>query len=155
MSKNSSASKKAGKIFAAFTVVILAAALAAAWFIGGQKRAAEKYFAAVASGNFKDMDKVITPLYLDGFDSDSFKAESRSAFEAMPQFSELESTDMITSRVRISESRMTDSFDRWLCTADVDFFSHGKSVTYKDLSFSVNFSGGKWTVDYRFDELFE
>lgn len=155
MSKNPSGTKTAGKIFAAFSIVLLTAVLAASWFIGGQKRAAQKYFGAVASGSLSDMSKAAAPEYMSGISKDDFKAYCRAAFSSMPEFSELTETDIIGSKVKISECRMNGGLGSWICTADVDYYSSGMSVSYESISFPVNFSGGKWTVDYRFEDLFE
>lgn len=153
MSKNPSGTKTAGKIFAAFSVVLLIAVLAASWFIGGQKRAAEKYFGAIASGSLSDFNKAAD--HVSDISKDDFKAYCRAEFVSMPEFSELSETDIIGSKVNISECRMNGSINSWICTADVDYYSSGMSVSYENISFPVNFSGGKWTVDYRFEELFE
>ena len=153
MNKTTASHKTAGKIFAAFTILILLAVLALSWYIGGQKRAAEKYFASIASGNYKDMSKVITPAYLDGFDTDSFREECRSGFEKMPVFSDLDTGNIISSRVKITESRMNGDPGSWICTADVDFYSDGKVISFDDLGLYLDFSGGKWLIDLDFKEI--
>lgn len=141
------AGKRLGKIFALLAAVLLLCAALAYWFIGGQTRAAEKYFSAIASGNYKNFEQVTSPYEENSFAlMDDFKRECRYYFTSLPEFADLSETDVITSKVRIRERRMDGSIDRWLLTADVDFFSGGDSVSYDGLAVTMVFDGGKWRI---------
>lgn len=141
------AGKRLGKIFALLAAVLLLCAALAYWFIGGQTRAAEKYFSAIASGNYKNFEQVTYPYEENSFAlMDDFKRECRYYFASLPEFADLSETDVITSKVRIRERRMDGSIDRWVLTADVDFFSGGDSVSYDGLAVTMVFDGGKWRI---------
>ena len=147
MSKNSSGTKIMGKLFAVLTLILLAAAAAMSWYISGQNRAVEKYCAAVASGSYKDFEKTAVTAELDalGISAENFKNASRAYFEGLPEFSELGETDIINSKVRINEHTMETSFSQWICTADIDFYCSGMSVSYP-AKFRLSFANGKWIV---------
>lgn len=150
MSKKSSATKTAGKIFAAVTVILLMIVFASSVYVGGMKRTAEKFCASFASGSYSDYEKVILPVVDVHYDytDNNFKENTRTAFEHLPEFSELEETDIISSKMKIRECRMDGSYDQWSCTADVDYFCSGMSVSYKNVKIELSFSQGKWRVRY-------
>lgn len=99
MSKNS-ASKTIGKIVSLIILILLLGVIAVTWFIGGQTKAIEKYCAAFASGDLKSMNKV-TDIYSDQTDDKSFKQQQKDHFRSLPQFEELEDTDVISSDVDV------------------------------------------------------
>ena len=141
------AGKRLGKIFALLAAILLLCAALAYWYIGGQARAAEKYFSAIASGNYKNFEQVTSPYEENSFALNSeFKDGCRGYFTSLPEFSDLSETDVIASKVRIRERRMDGSIDRWVLTADVDFFSGGDSVSYDGLVMTMVFDGGKWRI---------
>lgn len=147
MSRTESGTKKAGKALTAFVILILVAVLAASCYIGGQDTAAKKYCAAIASGNFKEYVKTVPSdnVYAAGSESD-FKAACMSGLRGIPEFSELETTDNLSANVRITEHRMNGSLTEWVCTADIDFYGGGSSVSYNGVSIAMSFSGGKWII---------
>lgn len=147
MSKTNSGAKKAGKVLTVFVILILIAVLAVSKFIGGQDTAALKYCSAVASANFKEYVKTVPPedAYASGSESD-FKAACKSGLRDLPEFSELEETDNLSANVRITEHKMNGSLTDWICTADIDFFCSGSSVSYDGVSIAMRFSGGKWLI---------
>ena len=147
MSKTESGAKKAGKALTAVVILILIAVFAASRFIGGQTTALEKYCAAVTSGSFSQYVKTVSPdnRYAAGSESD-FKAACESGIRGLPQFSELETTDNISSKVKVTEHKMNSSLTEWVCTADIDFFGGGCSISYENVSVTMIFSGGKWII---------
>lgn len=147
MSRTENGAKKAGKALTAFVILILIAILAVSKFIGGQNTAAEKYCAAVASANFKEYVKTVPSddVYASGSESD-FKAACKNGLRGLPEFSELEEMDNLSANVKITEHRMNGSLTEWLCTADIDFFCSGSSVSFDDISIAMSFSGGKWKI---------
>ena len=147
MSKTESGAKKAGKALTAFVILILIAVLAVTKFIGGQNTAAEKYCAVIASANFKEYVKTVPSddVYAGGSESD-FKAACQSGLRGLPEFSELEQTDNLSANVRITEHKMNGSLTEWICTADIDFYCSGSSVSYDGVSIAMSFSGGKWII---------
>lgn len=147
MSKTESGAKKAGKALTAFVILILIAVLAVSKFIGGQDTAALKYCSAVASANFKEYVKTVPPddFYASGSESD-FKAACKKGLRDLPEFSELEDTDNLSANVRITEHKMNGRLTEWVCTADIDFFCSGSSVSYEGVSVAMRFSGGKWVI---------
>lgn len=153
MKEKSSATKILGKIFAAVCAVLLIAAFAASWYIGGQDKAIEKYCAAVTSGDLKKYTQVMNPdSSASSEESAEFKQKYRDAFTSLPQFSELEDTDIIGSEVKIKEHRYDSQSGNWMCTADIDFFSSGNSITKEDLVFTLDYSGG-WKIISLPDDL--
>lgn len=145
MSKNSSATKTAGKIFAAVTVIILIAVLAVTWFINGQTVAIEKYYNAVASGDLKTL-KAISDEYRDYDDaqSDAFKQQQREYFESLPQFADLEKTDIISSQTEVVYHKLNNNI--WECEVDVDYYCSGMSISERQ-HVSLRFDGGKWLIE--------
>lgn len=141
------AGKRLGKIFALLAAVLLLCAALAYWYVGGQTRAAEKYFSAIASGNYKNFEQVTSPYEENSFSlAADFKSVCRNYFASLPEFSDLFETDVIASKVRIRERKMDGAIDRWLLTVDVDFFSGGDSVSYDGLAVTMVFDGGKWRI---------
>ncbi|MGN0639099.1 MAG: hypothetical protein ACI4J0_12075 [Huintestinicola sp.] len=155
MSKTESGAKKAGKALTAFVILILIAVLAVSKFIGGQDTAALKYCSAVASANFKEYAKTVSPgdIYASGSESD-FKAACTSGLRGLPEFSELEETDNLSANVKITEHKMNGSLTEWICTADIDFFCSGSSVSYNGVTIAMRFSGGKWLIQDAEPNLF-
>lgn len=147
MSKTNSGAKKAGKALTVFVILILIAVLAVSKFIGGQDTAALKYCSAVASANFKEYVKTVPSddTFAGGSESE-FKAACQSGLRGLSEFSELEETDNLSANVRITEHKMNGSFTDWICTADIDFFCSGKSISYDGVSVAMRFSGGKWVI---------
>ena len=141
MSKTESGAKKAGKALTAVVILILIAVFAASRFIGGQTTALEKYCAAVTSGSFSQYVKTVSPddRYAAGSESD-FKAACESGIRGLPQFSELETTDNISSKVKVNEHKMNGSLTEWVCIGG------GSSISYENVSVTMNFSGGKWII---------
>ena len=90
MSKTNNGAKTAGKVLTAFVILILIAVFAASKFIGGQDTAALKYCSAVASANFKEYLKTVSPddVYAGGSESE-FEAACKSGIRGLPEFSEL------------------------------------------------------------------
>jgi hypothetical protein len=41
---------------------------------------------------------------------------------------------------------MNGSAKNWICTADIDFFSGGNSISFKDVSIKMTFTGRKWII---------
>lgn len=147
MSKTNSGAKRAGKVLTVFIILILIAVFAVSKFIGGQDTAALKYCSAVASANFKEYIKTVSPddKYAGGSESD-FKAACKSGLRDLPEFSELEETDTLSANVKITEHKMNGSPAEWICTADIDFYSSGNSVSYEGVAIAMRFSGGKWII---------
>ncbi|MCI7768654.1 MAG: hypothetical protein MSJ26_11850 [Oscillospiraceae bacterium] len=147
MSKTDSGAKKAGKALTAVVILILLNVFAASWFIGGQTTVLEKYCAAVTSGSFSQYVKTVPPddRYAGGSESD-FIAACESGIKGLPEFSELDSTDTISSKVKITSHKMNGSFSQWVCTADIDFFGGGSSISYDNVSVTMSFTGGKWII---------
>lgn len=147
MSKTESGAKKAGKFLTALVILILIAVFAASGFIGGQDTAAEKYCAAVASANFKDYSKIVASNYIyAGGSEDAFKAACKSGLRNREEFAELTETDNISSKVKITEHKMNGNPTSWICKADIDFFSSGHSISFKNVSIEMTFTGGKWII---------
>ena len=147
MSKTDSGAKKAGKALTAVVILILIAVFAASRFIGGQTTAMEKYCAALASGSFSQYVKTVPPE--DGFASGSesdFKAACEKGIRGLPEFSELDITDTISSKVKITSHKMNGSLTQWVCTVDIDFFGGGSSISYDSVSVTMSFAGGKWII---------
>lgn len=144
MSKGQSGTKTAGKIFAAICIILLIAVLSASWFIGGQTRAVQKYFTARASGSYSDYVSLLIGSDYDECAADEYKSESRAFFTSLAQFEKLEENDTIGTNVKVKEHRINGAADKWICTADIDFYSNGMSVSFKDVEVSLLFSGGKW-----------
>ncbi|MGN1101105.1 MAG: hypothetical protein ACI4RG_02870 [Huintestinicola sp.] len=147
MSKTQSGAKIAGKALTAFVILILIAVFAVSEFIGGQDTAALKYCSAVASANFKEYVKTVSPgdIYASGSESD-FKAACTSGLRGLPEFSKLEENDILSANVKITEHKMNGSLTEWICTADIDFFCSGNSVSFDGVSITMSFSGGKWII---------
>ena len=133
MSKNS-ASKTIGKIVSLIILILLLGVIAVTWFIGGQTKAIEKYCAAFASGDLKSMNKV-TDIYSDQTDH----------FRSLPQFEELEDTDVISSDVDVKYHKKAADFTQWECMTKADYFSQGMSIS-QDITFTLKFEGGKWKI---------
>lgn len=147
MNKTNSGAKKAGKVLTALVILILIAVFAISKFIGGQNTAALKYCSAVASANFKEYLKTVSPddVYAGGSESE-FETACKNGLRGLPEFSELSETDNLSANVKITEHKMNGSLTEWICTADIDFYSGGKSVSYEGVSIEMSFSGGKWIV---------
>ena len=147
MSRTESGAKKAGKALTAIVILILIAVYAASCFIDGHTTALEKYCAAVTSGSFSQYVKTVPPddRYAVGSESD-FKAACESGIRSLPEFSELETTDNISSKVEITSHKMNGSLTEWVCTADIDFFGGGKSISYDNVTVKMSFTGGKWII---------
>ncbi|MDE7295614.1 MAG: hypothetical protein K2N72_14415 [Oscillospiraceae bacterium] len=143
------ARKRAGKIFAVFTALVLMCGAAVYWYVGGQTRTAEKFFSAVASGNYKNYEQTMARQ---GYEESSrsietdFKDGCRGYFTSLPQFSDMSETDIISSKIRIKERAVDGNITKWRLTVDADFFSSGKSVSYDGLVVSMEFDGGKWRI---------
>ena len=148
MSKTQSGAKIAGKALTAFVILILIAVFSVSKFISSQDTAALKYCSAVASANFKEYVKTVSPgdIYASGSESD-FKAACTSGLRGLPEFSELEENDILSANVKITEHKMNGSLTEWICTADIDFFCSGSSVSFDDVSIAMSFSGGKWIIN--------
>lgn len=144
MCKNHSGTKTAGKIFAGLCIILLIAVLAAAWFIGGQTRAVQKYFTARASGSYSDYVSLLKSSEYNKNAAEEYETENRAFFTSLPQFEKLEENDNIGTSVKIKEHRMNGSAGEWICTADIDFYSEGMSVSFRDVNVELLFSGGKW-----------
>ena len=142
MSKNN-ISKTAGKAVSLIMIILFAAVFAASWFIGGQTKAIEKYCAAFASGDAKAMSKIIRGY--DSPDEQAYKTQQREYFKSLPQFSDLEETDIISSDVDIIYHKRINGLNDWQCSAEADYFCEGMSVT-EHLSFDMRFTNGKWTI---------
>lgn len=143
MSKNS-ASKAIGKIVSLIILILLLGVIAVTWFIGGQTKAIEKYCAAFASGDLKSMNKV-TDIYSDQTDDKSFKQQQKDHFRSLPQFEELEDTDVISSDVDVKYHKKAADFTQWECMTKADYFSQGMSIS-QDITFTLKFEGGKWKI---------
>lgn len=114
---------------------------------GRADQSRRKIFSAIASGNYKNFEQVTSRYEENSFAlMDDFKSGCRYYFTSMPEFSDLSETDVIASKVRIRERRMDGSIDRWVMTADVDFFSGGDSVSYDGLVLTMEYDGGKWRI---------
>lgn len=143
------ARKKAGKIFTVFTAIVLICGAAVYWYVGGQTRTAEKFFSAVASGNYKNYEQATAPP---GIEENSFALNSefrdscRGYFTSLPQFADISETDIISSKIRIRERAVDGNITEWRLTVDADFFSSGKSVSYDGLDVYMIFDGGKWRI---------
>jgi len=147
MSKTVSGAKKIGKLMTAVVILLLIAVFSVSKFIGGQNTAAEKYCAAIATGNYKEFVKTVpSDNEYTAKGEDYFKESCSKGIRQLPQFSELTATDNISAKVKITEHRMNGSLTEWICLADIDFFSSGKSVSYNDVRLTMKFSGGKWII---------
>lgn len=155
MSKTNSGAKKAGKVLTVFVILILIAVFAVSKFIGSQDTAALKYCSAVASANFKEYLKTVPPedVYAGGSEGE-FKAACQSGLRGLPEFSELEETDNLSANVKVTRHKMNGTLTDWICTADIDFFCSGKSVSYNGVAIEMRFSGGKWVILSTEPELF-
>ena len=146
MNKNSRAAKALGKLLAVISGIILLAVLLAAWFIGGQTRAVNKYFASRASGNYKEYAALLPEGSGENKPgkADEYSAQCKSFFRGLPEFEALSETDVISSKIKVNEHRMNGSWTKWTCTADVDFYCSGSSISYKDVKVDLSFSSGRW-----------
>lgn len=142
------ARKRAGKIFAVFTAMALICGAAVYWYVGGQTRTAEKFFSAVASGNYKNYEQALSRQYEENSRSleTDFKDGCRGYFTSLPQFADMSETDIISSKIRIRERAAGGDITKWRLIIDADFFSSGKSVSYDGLVVSMEFEGGKWRI---------
>lgn len=141
------AGKRMGKIFALLAAILLLCAALAYWYVGGQTRSAEKFFSAVASGNYKNYEQVLSPYEENSLAlAEDFKSGCRNYFASLPEFADLSETDVIACKVRIRERHMDGSIGRWVLTADVDFFSGGDSVSYDGLAVTMEYDSGKWRI---------
>lgn len=154
MSKKSSGTKTAGKIFAVFTGILLITVLFVSWFIGGQTRTAEKFCAALGSGDLKSYERLFDPAAYEEYageltlDKSEFRELCLDRFRNYRAFAELESADIVSSNVKITEHKMRGGIDNWECTADVDFYCSGMSIS-ETMVFYMRFQGGKWLIyDY-------
>lgn len=148
MNINSSASKALGKLLAVISGIILLAVIIAAWFIGGQTRAVNKCFAAMASGNYKEYIALLPSGHQEYHQHEAadYSDQCKSFFRGLPEFEALSETDVISSKIKINEHRMNGSWTEWTCTADVDFYCSGSSVSYKDVKVDLSFSSGRWYI---------
>ncbi len=147
MSKQSNTAKTAGKIFAVLCAIILAAVFAVSVYLGGMKRAAEKYIGSFASGSYTDFSKTAFSIKsIISVDEASFKDICRSYFSELEQFSKLEKTDIIASKTEIKAYNAIDPLSMWECTADIDFYCDGMSITFEDVPINAQYADGKWTV---------
>ena len=143
MSKNS-ASKTIVKIVSLIILILLLAVIVVTQYIGGQTKAIEKYCAAFAAGDLKSMNKV-TDIYSDSADDKAFKQQQKDYFRALPQFADLEDTDVITSDTDVKYHKKTDDLTTWECLTKADYFSQGMSIS-RDITFTLKFEGGKWKI---------
>lgn len=143
MSKTSR-NKFAGKIFVGLTVIILAMAVAVSAFINGQTKACKKYFSAMASGDLTVLSKALEST--ESFGSrDDFSQTRKAYFRSLPEFAELSDTDIVSANVNVKNHIMLDSPDRWKCTAEVDYYSNGSSISETNIV-SLYYKGGKWFI---------
>lgn len=142
MNKNG-ISKTIGKAVSAVIIIVFAAVFAAYCFIGGQTKAVEKYCAAFASGDAKTLAKVLRDYQSP--DTDTYKEQQREYFRSLPQFSDLDDTDIISSDVDIIYHKRINGLNDWQCAAKADYFCDGMSMT-ENLYFDMRFSGGKWII---------
>ena len=131
-----------GKIITAVTIVLVLAFLACFWYLGGQKRAIERYCSSIARGNASDYNT----LTGSNEDADTFKASQREKFKSSGSFNDLEDNSVIGYEVRLNERRFL-TFTRWECTADVDLFSGNMSKRCEKTVFTLEFIGGSWHID--------
>lgn len=139
-------SKLFGKIILCAIVLVLAVFLAATSYIGGQDKIIERYFSSVCSGDLKSNGKAL------GIDNDftkeqqsEFKAAARSYFTDNSAFSGLESTDIISCKVEITERRMI-SPTIWVCVADISFFCGKMYSVEHDMEIALIYDG-KWSCE--------
>lgn len=144
MSKSSNGTKRAGKLLAAVTILILAAVLVGYWYINGQTRTIEKFCAAAASGNYDELDKLSSTAM--GSALSENQPENYNYFKSLPEFSELDSANIIGSTADVTAHKLAGKLTSWECVSDVDFYCNGKSVSYTDVLFELTFSGGKWKI---------
>ena len=90
------------------------------------------------------MNKV-TDIYSDQTDDKSFKQQQKDHFRSLPQFEELEDTDVISSDVDVKYHKKAADFTQWECMTKADYFSQGMSIS-QDITFTLKFEGGKWKI---------
>ena len=92
-----------------------------------------------------DGDWYITDIYSDQTDDKSFKQQQKDHFRSLPQFEELEDTDVISSDVDVKYHKKAADFTQWECMTKADYFSQGMSIS-QDITFTLKFEGGKWKI---------
>lgn len=139
-----SRNKFAGKIFVGLTVIILAIAAAVSAFINGQTKACKKYFSAMASGDLTVLSKAMENT--EGYGTkDAFSQTRKAYFRSLPQFAELSDTDIVSANVKVKNHIMLENPDLWKCTAEVDYYSNGSSISETNIV-SLYYKGGKWFI---------
>lgn len=135
--------KIAGKALTVFAFILLAVCIVDYWFVDGQRRAAEKYISAMASGNLADYNSVTADSTYT--DKDIFTADHRTFLTGYGELTSLEENDVISSKAHIKEHHMNDLFN-WDVTVDADFFSGTKSASFDGTVLSMRFEKGRWLI---------
>lgn len=138
MNQVSKSGKIAGKIFAALTFLLLAAVFAASIYIGGQKKAVEKLCTAIAADDYK----AFSGLYDSPASEEFFSSIVSTYCSGLAE----SSTDIIGTDVEINQHSFSPEENKWICSADIDFYCSGKNSDFDNVIFELALKNGKWYI---------